>query len=334
MATIQEAQSATDYETVLRHSALKGILALSFALFTLPNHPRLILGFQVGNLITAPLYIAACLGRRQPILINRLLRTAWIGSGVGTLGGALAGWGRLRNADAESVRDRRVRLAYNVSSPLTNPEECTRIDAEFIWGCIAIPANSNPDGRPFNNRYDPRRNTNTRPILETRSSCSFDTRRCGTRLWSRHPYASIPELHGRPGHKARGYERYCGRCHRGSQALRLALHTLSQKNTSSLEHLDLFHPLLYQSSPQLPSSLKINTHSSTRPSSPSNLSLVSPHSFSISLSARSKSAESLACTSVRSARMRACETGPVVVSETMRVRILKRVLWRCETRWE
>jgi len=83
----------TDYNAVIRHSALKG--------------------YQTFSLITPPVYIVASLVRRRPFYINRLLRATWVGGVAGTATGAALGWARLRNADAASIKDRKLRIEYN-----------------------------------------------------------------------------------------------------------------------------------------------------------------------------------------------------------------------------
>ncbi|KDQ13151.1 hypothetical protein BOTBODRAFT_33764 [Botryobasidium botryosum FD-172 SS1] len=90
---IGNAELETDYNAVVRHSALKG--------------------YQTLSLLTPPVYIIANLVRRRPFYINRLLRATWISGVAGTATGAGLGWARLHNADAPAIKDRRLRIEYN-----------------------------------------------------------------------------------------------------------------------------------------------------------------------------------------------------------------------------
>jgi hypothetical protein len=116
MATVQDVQTAADYEAVLRHAAFKG--------------------YQVANLITPPLYVAICLARKRPMSVNAFLRNMWVSSVFGTAGGAAAAVAKLRDADPESITDRRVRLAYNRTQIRTDDHSTIGI----ILGSVLAPA--------------------------------------------------------------------------------------------------------------------------------------------------------------------------------------------------
>jgi len=85
-----------DMEFVIRHSMTKG--------------------YQAFSILAPPVYTVITLARRGRggFSINRMLRATWISGGVGVgLGGAVA-YMRLKSQPPESLRDRRLRLMYNV----------------------------------------------------------------------------------------------------------------------------------------------------------------------------------------------------------------------------
>jgi len=75
-------------------------------------------GYQILSLVTPPLYATFALSRygRAQFSVNRLLRATWIGSSVGILGGGAFEYVRSAYSNADKVRVRRIRAAYDTSS--------------------------------------------------------------------------------------------------------------------------------------------------------------------------------------------------------------------------
>jgi hypothetical protein len=75
-------------------------------------------GYQYMSLLTPPLYLAYTLSRhgRSAFSLNRMLRSTWIGGGIGSLGGGAIEYARSAYSNEDVVRRRRIDMAYDTSA--------------------------------------------------------------------------------------------------------------------------------------------------------------------------------------------------------------------------
>ncbi|THV08017.1 hypothetical protein K435DRAFT_772331 [Dendrothele bispora CBS 962.96] len=74
-------------------------------------------GYQLLSLLTPPVYTAFVLTRhgRHAFSINALLRSTWVGGLSGAVGGAGLAYARYSVSDPETVRVKRMQVAYDTS---------------------------------------------------------------------------------------------------------------------------------------------------------------------------------------------------------------------------
>ncbi|KAF4578636.1 hypothetical protein EYR40_001212 [Pleurotus pulmonarius] len=75
-------------------------------------------GYRLFSVLTPPVYTAFVLMQRGrgAFSVNRLLRATWLGGAVGTVAGGGLEYARSAYSNADTVRTRRIELAYNITT--------------------------------------------------------------------------------------------------------------------------------------------------------------------------------------------------------------------------